>query len=797
MSLQDIAFGKTLSHLCERFRSLEQELYEENFNLPPVFRELNKDPVYRFLQDFRLPVPECPKLTAFQKQIDKVEKAVHYRVKKLREDQDERVDKIGNAVKPFIATARNFIQSFHSHWDDNSYLIVPVYVTLADRSGRPGMVYLRRFNPDMQKYRAALWNIDGLTQDGTLLNFNRNYFNEIANVLMGIFYFTDYQRPHADPVQLRSDHVYKLLFNCEITRGKSHGGAILVLFAICYLYSVLGKNYLNYIAPSPGTMISATIEPDGSIGEVDHIEDKVKCVLEEYGKNITFIVPDKKHLPSNLEQNILPGHIHYVSTAEDLLEKALFSGDSSLTLDNVRGSLFKESGRPVLESIKVKLRNGVPWDEIRSRYIERSYHTTQYTKHPCGVLTRAERDNKHLFLQYGFEEAAFLEEEKQRELVFLILDGSSQMDAAWHKNKDTGFCLMTNLVFKVSERLDFQRCDLVCGFLSSLSSSSLLPINEGMLPEQLEAKLQKIRDEGNLRYRGAFLRPVCETIEATPYFNRTKRLYIITDSEVYDYDDTDDVSFSAREWFTLNSKKRTRGRIALCSGDSKLSDKVLDDHFAVSRDMFCRIVLNFGNLLPLAWEPEIGILERDSDGTRLNFEINDKLYFRAIIRLPGWSEMEQIKTTGQIVHQGETKDFEIQDFVVSGKCKTLKLAQSRYLSDKEFEQWQVFETPEWRCPMCNSLHARLLEIPELSLKETPVFKTLQKLKGGYILLQKGLKEWQFFKTGYELEDEEIIILGIKGIPNWTRPDGELREIPTHDAHYRLDVKEKVLYVLSV
>jgi len=367
MALQDISFGNVLSHLRERFRRLEEELRTGGGNIAGVLRGLNLDPVYRYLQDFRLPVPDCPQLAGLRTQVDEVEKAAGDLVEKLRKEQTDKVEQVGNAVKPFIATARNFIQGYQSRWDDNSYFIVPVYVTSIDQPGKAGMVYLRRFNPDELRSAVALWNIEGLTQDGNLLQFNRNYFNEIANVLMGVLYFTEYQRPHADPGQLRSDHVYELLFGCEITHGKSHGGAILAMFAICYLYSALGSNYLNYIAPAPGTVISAAIEPDGKVAKVDYVEDKVRCAIEEYGPGITVIIPEENRLPRELEENISPGHIHYVSAAEELLEKALFSGDSSRKMDDVRSALFRRLGNPSLESVFENLRTEITPDEIKNR----------------------------------------------------------------------------------------------------------------------------------------------------------------------------------------------------------------------------------------------------------------------------------------------------------------------------------------------------------------------------------------------------------------------------------------------
>ena len=218
MALTDVHFGKFLTHLIVLFESLSKQLSEESPDIGAIFGQLNNDPVYRTLQDMHPPVPNCERMEELRKQTDRFEKAASQKVR--------------NEAKPFISTIRHFLESHRHDWDENGYFIVPVRAELANGKHEPGLVYLRRYNASMEKTGgAALWNIDGLTLDGNLLQFNRNYFNEIANVLIGVLYFSDYQRPFADPVRLRSDHSYKLLFGCEITHGESHGGAMLALFA--------------------------------------------------------------------------------------------------------------------------------------------------------------------------------------------------------------------------------------------------------------------------------------------------------------------------------------------------------------------------------------------------------------------------------------------------------------------------------------------------------------------------------------------------------------------------------------
>jgi len=302
---------------------------------------------------------------------------------------------------------------------------------------------------------------------------------------------------------------------------------------------------------------------------------------------------------------------------------------------------------------------------------------------------------------------------------------------------------------------------------------------------ELEKALQDVRTDENLRYRGAFLRRVCEMLSGQ-YYGHTKRLCIISDGAVFDYEDTDDMSFSAKEWYTLNQTERTEGKVALCPSGATLSAKVMEEHFATRLYVFKKVVLYFDGLLPLAWEPETGILECDEVGTRLTFELEDALHFRALIRLPAWERVKRITTTVEIVQQGEEKEFEIEDFVVAGSCPTLDLAESGCLSDEEFELWKR---------LCNSSHVKLMETSDMTIEEKPVFKTLRKMTGGYILLRKDFKEWQFFKTGIEVDG--IAIVSVEGVPHWSPANGRLREMPVADDYFRLEVDDKMLYVLRV
>jgi hypothetical protein len=441
-------------------------------------------------------------------------------------------------------------------------------------------------------------------------------------------------------------------------------------------------------------------------------------------------------------------------------------------------------GRPALEAVLAHRRPDVARADIERRFVTQGSRA-RYKTHPSGVMSRAEFGRPVLDLRVGFEKSAFESDVSQPELVLLVLDASSQMDRAW-THSDQGVSTMADLVFAIARRLHQVKGgrrvpQLVCAFLSSDQS---IPVEPGTSATALEGRLQAIRKEHRLRFRGAFLRPAAERL-LDRYHDRTKRLCVVSDGEVYDYDDTENDQFSARTWLTFKVGNLEPGRVGVSREQMTLAETVLDEHFSIPREVFRKVILSLGENSPVDWEPANGVLNRDDrNHLRLEFIVPDESSVRARIQFPGWAQPSLIAISGTMVRQGELTDFELLDYAVPGLGEPLAPPREGKLTDPELDHWQRFESSEWKCPKCGGIHTHLVDMPRMAVRARPIFDSLTGANGGYFLLEAGQREWFHFKTGMDLGDLMLVIL--EGKPYWTTANGTLQPVPAHDLHYRLE-----------
>lgn len=792
MQLSEVSNGRFMTHLRGRFEDLAAELRSGGARLESAFTLLSRDPVYRALRHIRPPVQDCQTEADLREALKSVEREAHELCSGRLAKDPKRADEIRSAVQTYVSTTRAFMDTYSEAWDEKSFLIVPVYVTTPRGQGCAALTYLRRATPSGD--RAPGWSLVGLTQDTALQRENMAYFDQILNTMMGIFHFTEWQVPHEDPCQVRTDHVYKLLFDCGITRGKSHGGAMLVAFALAYLESKLGESYLNYVSPSPATFISVVVEPDGSLSRVDQAPEKVKCALAEFGPELHVFLHTDNRLDAALEGGISQGHLHYVSTAQELLGQALFLGENRCrSLEGVRARLFQDMSLRSRERIVKNLRKEYTRADIDTRCVPGGSVALTHTNHPCGILSRARFDRPTLEVRLGFESSAFLASESDPGLVFLVLDGSEAMDSAWSPGGQ-GVSRITDLVCAVGKRL-YQRkaripVELACTFLSS---DHVFPVKPGAQAQDMERDLQQIRVDHKLRHRGAFLRPVVEHL-ASRYHTRTKRACVASDGDIFDHADLEKHAFSSFEWYSFRSADKTTDRIVLSTDGKGLRNDVLDTHFAQPRDVIRKVTLHMEQGVPLSWSPAAGsLVHSPGEHHSLEFSVEDEVFFEGRVQLPGWMTPDRITISATILRGGAEGEFILADHAIPETCEPLPRPEQGALSGADFDAWIRFGTPEWSCPACGRTVRHLREVQPLKVQEEPVFGSLRSSPGAYFLLEAGRQEWTRFQTGVDLGEIAIVIVNSQ--PELVERAGTRKTFAAESSHYWVEHAGRRLFVL--
>jgi hypothetical protein len=377
----------------------------------------------------------------------------------------------------------------------------------------------------------------------------------------------------------------------------------------------------------------------------------------------------------------------------------------------------------------------------------------------------------------------------------LILDGSDSMDEHWIPSPTTGICRMTAVLYEIRTRIDPEKQELVCGFLSHQEFDRISPqINA----EELEQLLQRIRSANKLSHRGSFFRPVYESSLAR-YQDRLKRVFVISDSIPPDLYDLMDLNVSSMTRFGLLRNDSftaadNEPELVLYPDGKKLDKTELDRYFKQQSGSIGDIRLNCGDALPIEWEPEEGVLSSAEDDFELHFpKVND---FKFAVRVRFADQCpHEIRVNTTINKRRSADTFEFLEYPRLYTPAPLDLTLSGTLTDEEFELWQTFETPAWVCPQCGSGENHLLHMPEARAEEIPIFPSLQRLSGGYLLLCRNLPDWRFFQNGSRHFETSFVVLD--GRLHWSKHKGRVDEVNYENYFYCVRDAPLTFYICKI
>jgi hypothetical protein len=762
-SIDEIHHGRVLTHLTDLLNRLTGQK-----DLKRIAEAFNNDPVYRVTcaGDWLPPVRECRQMTRLREAVERFRGAL---------------GPAGSALSVFADTVERLTGSFRDQWLPTSYFIVPVIA----ESGVPGLVYLMaRPIDDHVRVAPRRVSVEDLTRDSRLID----YFDSLAVVLMKRFFFV--RNYPFDPFVHLSGSAYRLQFGCQITEGKSIGAAALAMFCVTYLKSKIGAAFPNAAAPQPGSFITGEIDLDGRVLPVDHVEEKIRCALEEYGSGLRVILPAGNPL-GQLEDWIDKGNLYYVSTVDELLAAALDSTQDSRGLDSSREAVFKTLPPDIKSELNQHLSIEVP-----GNIFDTSHLWTEPVAHSGGVFSTCQVWNDRLDLSVAPDRLSLARRTplpSTRTQVQVILDGSAAMDPHWVKDPSLGTSRAAAAVFQIASRIDPAYENLVVGFLGCGYFEEVCHGSEAV---QIESLLNHVRQEQKLRRRGPFVRPLREA-SLEQYAGWRKRIFLLSDNDVPDWSDVEDCQVESSERFRLAAASEDCEDLALFATDGTLNVRLLDHRFRRLAVTIPRLCVSVGPELPLEVEPA-GALFRCDDSYVLQWTGPEALNWHIRLRLSG-AAPHQVKVSGTIVRLGRAHEFTFPTLATRRSLGSINQVTQGVLGDADSALWRTICDPETACPECGRPNVHLHHEHPIRLSRRLVFQ-LPQSTGKWLLLSSGGPEWMIFKTGCRFDGISIAV--VDGSLCWSDARLHLQPILAdgqEDDLYRLEPRHggRALYIAAL
>jgi hypothetical protein len=748
----ELTYGRVHTHIHGWLNRLEQALRTKRID--GELRALAEDPVYQEIsaERFKPLAPPAADIVSTLQRLREAAATTGY---------------VG--MNTHLKSISAFFDSHADGWTEDDYFTVPVMISRGDSGKKAGFVFLRP-EPKLFSGRNGGVHFDSLTNDPALLSATRDYFGSLAAALMREFYFV-----HTYPFDWEEnlgEYSYKLLFGCQITKGLSMGAAVIASFTVAFLSNVLGaEEFGKRIAPRRGTIITGEVQ-GSSIDEVDDIEEKILAAIEEFGPSIRVIYPaaSKSKLTANVTSRIDPTHLVDVSSVRELLAAVLASGESDERgLYEARRRVFGKLTPPAIRKLQRFLEPGVDPDVFRIiAEGGRDWMTPQAKE--GGIYITAKSWKRDVTIRLGLEPSAAEERpaSTERELIELVLDGSARMDDLWRPADGRQISRVTDVVFEVASRIDPERQELVA---ICLSSGSFHQIEAGITADTLERLLSSMR--APVRARGPFFRPVYET-SIKSFRTRTKRIFLLTDSLVPDWDDLPDYRVSSRVVLRFLPAIRASEIEAptLFSDGKSLDKKLLRRYFDSTSGAISRLEICLGAELPVAWEPPTGQLALHDRQFVLRWDAAHDL--KCAIRLSmAHQAPSTIEYRGEVNHVDGPIAFRFAEPLAASRLDPLDGPEQGSLEPVEADRWAAMCPPG--APLAERTVQLLASVPN-SLKPRPVFTSLQRLRGGWLALRAGSPEWRFFTTGFRAEQHRIAFAVLNGALHYSTSPGHLEHV---------------------
>jgi hypothetical protein len=789
MSIEKIRFGRIFSHLLSMVDAITDLVKAKNFNerdWSRVIGTVSGDKVYIGIssRQFRSPVtPESGPLKMLSDAVQILDKTTA---------GNDFPEKYRLSARNIVSNLGSFVRS-HSIkvWSESdSFITIPVIAETGD-GRRSGMVFLKTTARGLGSSASSL-DIGSLTRDRKLLSAADDYFGTIAALLLKTLYFVQYYPFNQyDGIV---DASYRLCFDCQITEGRSMGAAVLALFAVTYMRSVLGEISSSTISPRCGTVITGEIDDNGTILQVEDFNEKIRCVYEELGPRAKLIIPRGQPLPQGVHFD--EGNVFPVGNAEELLAAVFSSHENPRALDEARAALFKrlapEQKRLLISVLIVGMHTSV-FDQISQGGGARLNPRVKQ-----GGIYRISKAFQDLIeMRLALEPDGVLDrsdgERPQKELIQVILDGSASMDYFWIANK--GISRLTSVLFEIAKRVDPQREELMLGFLSHDRFYELQVERPAV---EIEAMIQGIREENNLRKRGAFFRFSYEG-SLKSHGAQLKRVYVISNSKIPDEHDLSDINVSSFVRFYLTPRDWSGAEDLILfpntEKDAHLDKEVLAGCFHRQAGKITELSICFDNELPLHWLPYTGNLTREDDRYRLTWKNLDELSIKIAIGMAG-ERPHELQVAAKIRRKSEV-DYTFNEYpTVCGIQADFETRQGN-LSDAEFDLWKTICSPGRECPICGNPEMHLSHMkPRTVFSFESVFQGISRLdlRDGFLLHQEGSRQWAFFRTGYGAGDVRLVLCD--GRLHYSTAKGKLDALREENGFYSLSAAHARYHIMK-
>ena len=794
--LEEASFGRILSRLRDLALRVWIALGQDCAALDRALAAINKDPIYRHLRQLSPPVPTWPRRDEFECLLDTIEgcvqRSLDTQARTTGGSKSQTVERLV-AVAEIISAFRRYVCGWKEPWGNNSSFIVPVIQTNEDDpdSLRSGLLYLtgRALDPGERGPVLPGWPDRG--------SDDFKYFFVMRDVLMALFYGTDFENPPIMPARVCENFAYEPHFNCRIDKGRSHGGAYIAMMALHYLQSdTNSKRWMRHASPMPGTLITGEVLRNGQVGRVEHLAEKLRVAFQEYGEELRAIVPEADYLdlPSEMRRK-LDRQVYPVQTVEDLLVEALFPRRSKYDdpLFDVSRRLIAQLSWGDKETIRHRQRPDAPPHFKRFLQVDDGPPPRLN-----GISVRFQRDEDRLRMRVGFSHEGRTDDhddhddhDEHDEMWVIVIDASGAAAPVWTPDPVSGLCLMTRAVHEIVRRIDPTRCETVLAFLSDQKLHSL-----DSLPDvhTLEQTLQNTRNEELLPFKGRVILRVYDELRRR-FPRHRKRLAILSDEKIFGIDDYHVPPALSQTQYALTGPHGSPGKATLVDGDGALSEAAIDREFVDRKRALTAIDMHLEDP-PARWTPEEGQLSPTKRGYVLSFQIANRRRFEATLAL--WRRLRTDALEVTVHHTGDKRlQCPPPDDIPRGDCSMRSPDRTLRLEPDELEAWMKWETPAWRCPECGESHAKLTEVAANGLAKVPVFQSLRHTRNGFVVLRKRGADWIFFATGVQIG--EIRLVNVDTRPWWTQGNESLRRLEWDDTgtYFRLAAPGMVLFILEV
>lgn len=766
--IDQVSYGKVFSHIASLFSKATGELRLGTApnTVAQMFRE---DAVFPAVSSgaWRPPAPHGRQMPIVRRAVEDFERALSAHTRGL---------------EVYSQTAIKALDGFSEHWDATSYFIVPVI----EGRDQPGLVYLqaRPVEHAFREVRRRL-SIEDLTQDATLLD----YFDSLPIALMKRFFFVN-NYPF-DPYRPMSHFAYRLMFGCQITEGKSVGAATVAMLCVAYLKLKLRVGFDQAVAPRHGTLLTGEIDPEGLVHQVDNINEKISCALQEYGSGLKVIVPAENRL-GDLERQIDRGNLFYVSTVDELLAAVLDSPVDRRGLESARDVVFRELEPDDKRELIQHLFNGVP-----ANIYDAPRNWSQPVPHAEGVYSIVEAWESRVDVHVAPHSLILKQGNSShdgRTLIEVFIDGSAAMDPHWAIDGELGTSRLAAAIFQISSRLDHRLEELVVAFLACDRQEA---VRDGTSAKDIHAMLLRVRNQEQLRERGAVLRPAWDK-SLDLHGARRKRAYLVSDSVVPDWIDVKDpLAESAERLVVFSDGTRSSDVSTLFTPDGHLNHAVLDGRFNRAMVAMPELCVTIGAQVPVEVEPP-GDLSVTDDGVRVRWSEPSALAWHVRLRLAGLAP-RNVTVSGTVIRHGETRPFSFAAMATRTPLDPIGQIVEGVLSDAELERWRTICDETKACPdaSCGKLHVHLAHEPELRLDRRLIFD-VPDFRGQWFLLRAGGAKWMVFRHGCRFDGLTIAV--VDRTLHYSESTDQLRPVPSdawEEGLYRINHDSDTLFITAL